>query len=270
MIFQKLTEKLRKQNILEINLKIFKYYGILLDDSVDKTPWEKATDMIKQLLTVSLIAQYFLGTSVELYLSMDNIQRAGDCFIFLISHLKNAVKLGTLIIHRKRILRLLSKIENNYYIQGITPTNAERSLVKKYVNLSKRIAKYVWISFFITQVSLAANMPLRPKLELITDPVEIKNIRRDSVIKMWFPFRAIESPYFELTAVYECITMSIYFAFTTTMNITLVGLIVHVTGQFAVLADMIQNGAIRVGLLNKKRSETGKTTLSINPLFQNK
>lgn len=268
MFFQKLSEKLRKQNILEINLKIFKYYGILLDDSVKRTPWEKAMDIIKQVFTTSLVVQYFLGTAVELYLSMDNVQRAGNCFIFLISHLKNAVKLGTLIIYRKRILLLLAKIENNNYIQGITPTNSERSLVEKYVNLSKRIAKYVWISFFITQVSLAANMPPRPNLELIADPEEIKNIRRDSSIKMWFPFKAIESPYFEVTAVYECITMSIYFAFTTTVNITLVGLIIHMTGQFAVLVDAIQNGATRVAeLLRQKRRDTGKTTQNAPLLY---
>jgi hypothetical protein len=260
MIFKKLSEKLKKQNILKLNLMILKYYGLLLDDSVNKSRWEEVVGLIKQLFTVCLVAQYFLGTSVELYLSMDNVQRAGDCFIFLISHLKNAVKLGTLIIHRKRILCLISKLENNYYIQGKTPTNAEISIVQKYMNLSKRIAKYVWISFCVTQVSLAANMPPRPNLELITDPEEIKNIRRDSVIKMWFPFKAIESPYFEITSVYECVTMSIYFVFVTTVNITLVALIIYMTGIFAVLAHSIQNGATHVAdLLQNKCCETGKT-----------
>jgi heme exporter protein D len=264
MIFQREFEKLRNQNILELNLKIFRYYGLLLDDSVHKTRWEKVKGMAKQLFTVSLVIQYLLGTSVELYLSMGNIQKAGDCFIFLISHLKNAVKFGTFIIYRKKILYLLSKIEDNYYIKGITPTNAERSLVQSYMGLSKRIAKYVWISYFITQASLIINTPPRPNLELITDPQEIKNIRRDSSIKMWFPFGAIESPYFEVTTVYESITMSIYFAFTTTVNITLVGLIIHTTAQFAVLADAIRNGVTRAaGVRPKQRRETGKSVPSL-------
>lgn len=143
-------------------------------------------DTIKQLVRVSLDAQYLLGRSVQLYLSVDNTQRAGDRSIFLTSHQKNAVSPGTLIIYRKRILRLLSKIENNY-IQGMAPTNADRSLFRKYMNLSKRIAKYVWILFFVTLVSLAANMPPRPNLELITDPEEMSNIRRDYIIKLWSP-----------------------------------------------------------------------------------
>jgi hypothetical protein len=261
MIFQKLSEKLKTQDVLKLNLKIFKYYGILMDSAVDRTWWQRVTDMLKQILTVSLVTQYFLGTSVELYLSMGNLQRAGDCFIFLISHLKNAVKLGTLIVYRKKIVYLISKIENSYYVQGITPTNAERSLVQNYMNLSKRIAKYVWISFFVTQVSLIVNMPPRPNLDLITDPDELKNIRRDSVLKMWFPFKAIQSPYFEVTAVYEYISMTIYFAFVTTINITLIALIIHVTAEFALLADTIKNGATRVaGFLNRNRSKTGKSS----------
>jgi hypothetical protein len=259
MILEKELQKLRKQNILEINLKIFRYFGILLDDSVNETRCEKVKGMAKQLVIVSLVAQYFFGTSVELFLSLGDMQNAGHCFIYLITHLKNVVKLGTFIIFREKILYLLSKIENNFYIQGIAPTNAERSLVRSYVNLSKRIAKYVWISFLLTLATVFISTPPRPNLELITDPEEIKYIRKDSSLKMWFPFRAIESPYFELTTVYENITISIYFIFFTTVNITILGLIIHTTAQFAVLAEAIKNGATRAASLrDKKRRETGK------------
>jgi hypothetical protein len=264
MIFQKELEKLRKQSILEINLKIFRYFGILLDDSVNETRWAKVTGMAKQILVVSLVAQYILGTSVELFLSLGDMQKVGHCFIYLISHLKNAVKLGTFITYRKKILYLLSKIENNFYIQGIAPTNAERSLVRSYMNLLKRIVKYVWISFFLPLVSIIISTPPRPNLELITDPEDIKYIKRDSSIKMWFPFRAIESPYFELTTAYEKITMSIYFLFFTTINITILGLIIHTTAQFAVLAEGIRNRATRAGRLrDKKRRKAGKRAPSL-------
>jgi hypothetical protein len=264
MVFQQELEKLKKQNVLEQNLKIFRYFGLLLDDSINKTRWEKAMDMAKQLFTVSLVVQYFLGTSVELLLSLDNLQTAGHCLFFLITYLKNVVKLGTFVIYRKKIICLLSKVENNFYIQGITPTNAERSLVQSYMNLSKRIAKYVWVSFFLTQASLTINTPPRPDLELITDPEEIKNVRRDSSVKMWFPFRAIESPYFELTTVYENVTTTIHFLFITTINITIIGLIIHTTAQFAVLAETIKNGATRAASLRgRKRCETGKRAPSL-------
>jgi hypothetical protein len=259
MVFQKLLEKIRSNNILELNLEIFKYYGILLDDSVDKTRWERLADMLRRLLIVSVVAQHSLGTAVELYLSMGNLQKAGDCLIFLISHVKNVVKLGTLIVYRKQLLRLHSRLEKNYYIQGITPTNSEKLLVQNYMNLSRKIAKYVWISFFLTQASLIVNMPPRPNIEIITDPEELKNIRRDSSIHMWIPFKAIESPYFEIAVVYECVTMTVYFAFVTTVNITLVGLTIHITALFALLADTIEKGVTGGADVTKKRlCSTGK------------
>jgi hypothetical protein len=264
MIFQQEFEKLRKQNILEINLKILRYYGILLDDSINKTRWEKVKGIAIQLLTVSLVVQYFLGTLVELFLSLGNLQSAGHCLLFLITYLKNVVKLGTFVIYRKKFLCLFSKLEKNFYIQGITPTNAERSLVQSYMNLSKRIAKYVWASFFITLASLIINTPPRPNRELITDPEEIKNLRRDSSLKMWFPFRATESPYFELTTVYESVTISIYFILITTINITILGLIIHASAHFAVLAEAIKNMVPRAASLReKKRCDAGKRDPSL-------
>lgn len=264
MIFKQEFEKLRKQNILELNLKIFRYFGILLDDSINRTRWEKVMDIAKQLFIVFLVAQYSLGTSVELLLSLGNLERTSHCLLYLITYMKNIVKIGTFVICRKKILCLLSKIENNFCIQGITPTNAERSLVQSYMNLSKRIAKYILISFFLTLVPIVINTPPRPNLDLITDHEEIKNIRRDSSVKMWFPFRAIESPYFELTTVYESVTTSIHFFLITTINTTIVGLIIHTTAQFAVLAEAIKNGVTRTATWKyKERCETGKNSPSI-------
>ena len=265
MIFKKLFEKIRRNNILELNLQIFKYYGFLLDDSVGTTRWGRLTGMFRRLLLVSVVAQHSLGTAVQLYLSLGDIENAGDCLIFLFSHLKNVVKLGTLIIYRKKILCLLSRIGGNYYVQGITPTDSQKHLVQNYMNLSRKIAKYVWISFVLTQASLIVNMPPRPNLEIITDPEELKNVRRESSIHMWIPFKAIESPYYEMAVVYECVTMTIYFAFVTAVNITLLGLIIHMTALFALLADTMEKGvADGAGVRKEKLYSTGKRIPSIS------
>lgn len=259
MIFKQLFEEIRRNNILELNLQIFKYYGFLLDDSVDTTRWNRLIGMFRRLLLVSVVAQHSLGTAVQLYLSLGNIEKAGDCLIFLLSHVKNVVKLGTLIIYRTKILCLLSRIGGNYYVQGITPTDSQKILVQNYMNLSKKIAKYVWISFVLTQASLIVNMPPRPNLEIIIDPEELKNVRRESSIHMWIPFKAIESPYYEIAVVYECVTMTIYFAFVTTVNITLLGLIIHMTALFALLADTIEKGVNDgAGVRKEKLYSTGK------------
>ena len=259
MIFQKLFEKIRRNNILELNLQIFKYYGFLLDDSVDTTRWDRLTGTFRRLLLVFVVAQHSLGTAVQLYLSLGNIEKTGDCLIFLISHVKNVVKLGTLIIYRKKMLCLLSRTEGNYYVQGITPTDSQKLLVQNYTNLTRKIAKYVWISFVLTQASLIVNMPPRPNLEIITDPEELKNVRRESSIHMWIPFKAIESPYYEIAVVYECVTMTVYFAFVTAVSITILGLIIHMTALFALLADTIEKGVTGgAGVRKEKLYSTGK------------
>jgi hypothetical protein len=245
-------------------LQIFKYYGFLLDESGDKTWWERSIDMFRQLLLLSVVAQHSLGTAVDLYFSTDNIEKAGDCVIFLISHVKNIVKLATLIIYRKQILRLHSRIERNCYVQGITPTKSQKLLVENNMNLLRKISKYVWISFVLTQASLIVNMPPRPNLEIIADPEELKNIRRDSSIHMWIPFKAIESPYFEIAVIYECVAMTVYFAFVTTVNVTLVGFIVHITAVFALLADTIEKGLTgAAGVTKEGLYSTGKKYPSI-------
>lgn len=141
MIFKKLVGKIRWKNNLELNLQIFKYYVFLLDDSVDTTRWDRLIGTFRRLLLVSVVAQHSLGTAVQLYLSLGNIEKAAGRLIFLFSHVKNVVKLGTLIIYRKKILCILSRIGGNYYAQGITPTDSQKRLVQNYMNLSRKIAK---------------------------------------------------------------------------------------------------------------------------------
>jgi hypothetical protein len=271
MIFQKGLEELRKRDILEINLKIIRYFGLLQDESVNKTRFEKVTVMAKQIIITLLITQYFLGTSVELYLSLSDMYKAGNCIIYFITSLKNMAKLGTVIINRKKFLSLLINIDKNRYVQGITPTEAQRSIVQSYIDLSKKTAKWVWILCFMALISLIINQPPQPNLELIIDPDEMKDLRRGSSIKMWLPFRAIESPYFEMSLVYEDITMTIYFIFITAINVTIVDIIIKVSAQFAVLAEAVQSGVTpAAGLPYKKRGETGTGVPSLTNKQTNK
>jgi hypothetical protein len=108
-------------------------------------------------------------------------------------------------------------------------------------------------------------MPPRPNLEIITVSEELNNVRRESSIHMWIPFKAIESPYFEIAVVYECVTMTVYFAFVTIVNITLLGLIIHMTALFALLADTIEKGVTGdEGVRKEKLYSTGKRNPSIS------
>jgi hypothetical protein len=119
------------------------------------------------------------------------------------------------------------------------------------MQLARRLSKYVWISYVLTTSSIYFNVPPRPKLDAESNSTisgEQTSIRRESVMKEWMPFEAVEKPYFELVTAYELLAMTVYFACVTVMNITFLALIIYTTAQFAVLANALQQ--IRMNVVN--------------------
>jgi hypothetical protein len=199
---------------------------------------------------------------IEMYILRDRPQDVGDGFIFLIAHIKNVVKLGTMIVYRTRFVSLLNSLERNYFVNQGPHTNTELSLLGSYMHLTKRLAKYVWISYALTTSSIYFNTPPRPKLDVQSNSTisgEQIAIRRQSVMKEWLPFHAIVTPYYELVTAYELLAMTVYFACVTVMNITFLALIIYTTAQFAVLANALQQVRTNVA---EKFSDHGNGSVS--------
>jgi hypothetical protein len=188
---------------------------------------------------------------IGMYILRDRPQDVGDGFIFLLAHIKNVTKLGTMIVYRTKFVCLFNSLDKNYFVHQGPQTNTELSLLGSYMQLTRRLAKYLWISYALTTFSIYFNIPPRPKLDVESNSTisdEQTSIRRESVMKEWMPFQAVETPYFELVTAYELLAMTVYFACATVMNITFLALIIYTTAQFAVLANALQQ--IRMNVVN--------------------
>lgn len=257
-----LPNDLRKLNVLRFNLKLLRLFGILIDYSRLSTQWEKSLYIILQCIIVFLHAQHSICTMIEMYILRDRPQDVGDGFIFLIAHMKNVMKLGTMIVYRTKFISLVNSLERNYFVHQGPHTNTELSLLGSYMHLTKSLAKYVWISYALTASSIYFNIPPRPKLDVESNSTisgEQIAIRRESVMKEWMPFQAIETPYYELVTAYELLAMTIYFACVTVMNITFLALIIYTTAQFAVLANALQQLRMNV---TERFSNRGNSSVS--------
>ncbi|KAJ4430664.1 hypothetical protein ANN_19254 [Periplaneta americana] len=242
------------------NNNVIGLYGFLPDD--DMTVWGKARCVLLQGFMMFLHFQHTAGPSMELYLSLDeeDLQYTGDCFIFVIAHLKDFFKLLPLLVSPKKFEQLFYTIDN-YFIRGIEPTESDRKLVETYMNRSRKISQHLWIAYWTVQFTFFANTPPKPDIQEfynLTQTENVKNMRRRSAIKNWFPFQALEFPYYELLAVYENVTMVIYFVFTTLMNTTILVLIIQATAQFALLAETLKTASHRVA---EKLSNTGQNCM---------
>ncbi|KAJ4427989.1 hypothetical protein ANN_24002 [Periplaneta americana] len=259
-ICKKIPESFKRPNILGLNLKLFKLCGFLPDD--DMTAWGRARCALLQGFMVFLHFQHTAGASVELYLSLDeaDLQYTSDCFIAVIIHIKDLFKPLPLLVSCKKFQQLFYSIDN-HFIPGIEPTESDRQLVETYMNRSRKISTRVWIAYLAVQIAFFVNMPPRPDIPQVhnlTQAENVKNVRRRSAIKTWFPFRAVESPYYELLAVYENVTMVIYLAFITLMNTTFLVLIIQATAQLALLAETLNTASQRVA---EKLSNTAKNDM---------
>lgn len=244
-----LPESLRALNVLSFNLKLLRFFGILIDYSRSSSRWEVPLYLMLQSGIVFLHAQHVICTMVEMYILRDRPQDVGDGFIFLIAHVKNVMKLGTLIVYRTKFISLINSLERNYFVHERPHTDTELPLLESYMRLTKRLAMHVWISYALTTSSIYFNTPPRPKFDIESNSTmsgEQMTIRRESGMKEWLPFQAIETPYFELVTAYELLSMTAYFGCVTLMNITFLALIIYTTAQFAVLANALQQAATNV------------------------
>lgn len=261
-----LPENLRTLNVLSFNLKLLRFFGVLIDYSRLSTRWEAPLYFTLQGVVIFLHAQHVICTMIEMYILRDRPQDVGDGFIFLIAHVKNVMKLGTMIVYRTKFVSLINSLERNYFVHERPHTVTEMSLLESYMRLTKRLAKYVWISYVLTTSSIYFNTPPRPKFDVESNSTmsgEQVAIRRESGMKEWLPFQAIETPYFELVTAYELLTMTAYFGCVTLMNITFLALIIYTTAQFALLANALQQAAMNVSkMLNNHGNYSFSSTIA--------
>ncbi|KAJ9586451.1 hypothetical protein L9F63_019889, partial [Diploptera punctata] len=249
-------------NILKMNLGLLQKLGFLTQFSSDTKLYKRILYKMLELFIILLSGYFVLGNCIEFYISMNDFKTIVICVIYILTHTKNVIKFTTFMLYREHFLKLIFLVEDNHFIQAIQHTKREISLVKSYKDLGIKIAQYLWIIHLFTGISTILNIE-KPKVDLSSNSTSTE-VRRVSVFRLWQPVKGIESPYFEFVTIYEFTTLLNYFAVMTIMNATVVALIIHITGQFSLLAECILSSANHMFEKVEKKSTKELTTSDLS------
>lgn len=218
-----LPEDLRNQGPLDLILHLQRCGGMLLDASVFTSAWRVVMYNLAKALTVSSFIIASVGVAVESYLTRNNLEEFAESFAIFITQSKNSVKIISLFVHRKKILKIIKRAGENFFSHDKILSPEERFLISRYLRSAKRNA-------FIFLALWALCLTLQSCSNRTTE-----NAGRDMPIKIWVPFDTKQSPYYELGYVYNtlsCIVISWNVALMDTLFFVI---IVHMTAQFELL-----------------------------------
>jgi hypothetical protein len=170
-----------------------------------------------------------VGVVVESYLTRNDLQEFPESFALFITQAKNLVKMVSLFVHRKKILKIIKYASENFFIHDDILSAEERLLISRHLSHVKRYTFIFWIQW-------ALCLGLESYSMRTTDNAEGK-----MPIRVWVPFDTKQSPYYELGYVYNtlsCIIVSWNVALADTLFFTI---IVHMTAQFELLGNFLKN-----------------------------
>ncbi|XP_021915284.1 odorant receptor 49b-like [Zootermopsis nevadensis] len=218
-----LPDDLRNKGPLGLILRLERCGGMLLDASVMTRAWRVLIYNISKALTVSCIIIVSMGFAVESYLTRDNLEEFAESFGLFMTQMKNSIKLISLFVHRKKVLKMIKDVEENFFIHNKDLLAEERSLINGYLSRAKIYAFMFWIQWGVCIVFQ------------ITSKRVSDNAVREMPMKMWVPFDTKHTPYYELGYVYNtlfCVVISWNVALTDTLFFAI---IVYTTAQFELL-----------------------------------
>jgi hypothetical protein len=196
---------------------------MLLDASVLTSAWRVVLYNLSKSLTVAGIIIVSVGFAMESYLTLDKLEEFAESFGLVITQFKNSVKLISLFLNRKKVLKIIYDVEDNFFIHDKELSAEERSLISRYLRHARRFAFIFWFQWGLCLLSQ------------VTSKRTAEDVGREMPIKMWIPFETKESPYYELGYLYNtlfCVIISWNVAVTDTLFFVL---IVHMTAQFELL-----------------------------------
>lgn len=183
---------------------------------------------VSKALMVTLLVLVSVGVVVESYLTRNDLQEFPESFALFITQAKNVVKLVSLFVHRKKILKIIKYASENFFIHDEILSAEERLMTSRHLRHARRYTFIFWVQW-------AVCLALESYSASTTD-----NAERNMPIRVWVPFDTKQSPYYELGYVYNtlpCILISWNVALTDTLFFTI---IVHMTAQFELLGNSIR------------------------------
>jgi hypothetical protein len=169
-----------------------------------------------------------MGVVVESYLTRNNLEEFSESFALFITQVKNSVKIISIFVHRKKVLKIIKYAGENFFIHENILSAEEGLLISRYLRRAKRYTFIFWVQW-------ALCLTFESGSKRTSD-----NAERDMPIKMWVPFDTKQSPYYELGYVYNtlsCIVISWNVALTDTLFFVI---IVYMTAQFELLGSSLR------------------------------
>lgn len=223
-----LPDDLRNQGPLDLILRLERCGGMLLDASVITNAWRLVIYNLSKAFTVSCFIIVSVGVAVESYLTRNNLEEFAESFAIFITQVKNTVKIISLFVHRKKILKIIKYAGENFFIHDTILSAEERFLISRYLRRAKSCA-------FIFLALWALCLTFQSGSKRTED-----DVGRVMPIKIWVPFDTKQSPYYELGYVYNtlsCIVISWNVALADTLFFVI---IVHMTAHFELLGNYLR------------------------------
>jgi hypothetical protein len=233
------AEYLRKQNIMNLNVRMIQACGYLLEDAANKKRITTITMCFIKYLIILLFASFLLGAVVEMYRLRNTTDDLGEAIVFIITITKTMIKLISLIQNKNEYLQLIHSF-NDIFILGTPLTMDQLSIIKSYHSSANILVKCMWYPSIIMVLIF---------LGKITPPAD----RDGDFVPAWeassrvtVPFQTANSPFYAFRVVYATVVTAGGYFLTTLLNTFGFLLVIYETAQFALLADILRNATKNV------------------------
>ena len=183
--------------------------------------------------TVAYLIIVSVGLLVETWREVGNLQDFTECLKFLLKQLRNVTKVGTVLVHKKKILNLMKIVEDGYYVKEKELSQEEIELTRKSMENARRFSYINWFQWFMTLV-------LETSINQQQHEMSGHNSTEEMPIKLWIPFPTRDPALHQLGLVYDilfALSASWFSAVTDTLIFTF---LIHMTSQFEMLGNSLK------------------------------
>ena len=252
-----LPENLRKRGAFTRILWILRFGGMLTDTTVQRSLARVICYTLGKCYTVACLIIASVGFLVVTWREVGNLQEFSECLKFLLKQSRNVIKVGTVLVYKKKILNLMKTLEEGFYVQDKELSQEEFALTQKCMENARRFSYLYWCQWFLV---LALESSTKDEPHEASGNNSTAEIVRELPIKLWVPFPTQDTPFYQLGLVYNVLPVlsgSWFSAVTDTLIFTF---LIYVTSQFEMLGVSLKKigEEIPPGVISQQSSKLFK------------
>ena len=236
-ICKPLPEDLRKRGAFPLILWILRFGGMLTDSSVKGSFARVIGYTLGKCYTITCLIIASVGFLVETLNEIDNLQNFSECLRFVLKQSRNVIKVGTVLVYKKKIMNLLKTVEEGFYVQDKELSLEEIALTRKSMENARRFSYVYWLQWFLV---LALESSIKDEPHEMRGQNSTEETVREMPTKVWVPFPTHDTPFYQLGLVYNILPVlsgSWFSAVTDTLIFTF---LIYMTSQFEILGNSLK------------------------------